>query len=242
MKKIIIACLLIVGSILGLFGGIYAKNIDDAVNSYAQTYVANLVVKTIYETISQYLKDRGIEYFDIVHIDKDQTGNVKYLTVNSGLLNMIKAETTLLLAKKLDELQSKIFYIPIGNILGSRYFSGVGPNLKIKIVPLGYVSSETKNEFISVGINQSKHNISIGYSISLNVVAPFSSASLVHTSLITIAESIIVGDVPNTNITVGSGFNESIKYYVGYWLFLITSKESIEAADEADNDILLFLP
>ena len=213
MKKRLFVFLFIVLMILGLFICSYSKNVDDVINSYANNYVSNMLVKLLYESINEYLSEKGVEYFDIVRIEKDTNGNVETLTVNSGILNRIRSESTVILVDKLEKLSTKDFFIPLGNIVGSRLFSGVGPNIKIKIIPLGYVSSEMKNEFYSVGINQSKHNISIKYTLSLNVVAPFTSASTTHSSIVTIAESIIIGDIPNTNVTVGSGFNEEIKYY-----------------------------
>ena len=214
MKRKIIVFLLIIGIILALICFVYLKKIDEVVDMYANTYVSNLTTKMLYETINEYISENGIDYFDIVELDKDNNGNVKALTVDSGLLNKIRAETSMILAERLDELNNKDFSIPLGNIISSPFLSGKGPKVKIKIVPLGYVTSETINDFYSVGINQSIHTISINYSISVNVVAPFSEASTSQTSKITIAESIIIGDVPNTNITVGSGFSETIKYYV----------------------------
>lgn len=214
MRKKIILFLLIICFALTFIGIVYSKKIDSVVNAYANTYVSNLITKMLYETIGKYISEKGIEYLDIVEFDKDDNGNIKALTVNSGLLNVIRSETSLQFANQLDILENRDFYIPFGNIISSKMFSGLGPKVKIKIVPLGYVTSETINDFYSVGINQSLHNISINYSITINVVAPFSSASTTQTAKITIAESIIIGDVPNTNITVGSGFSETTKFII----------------------------
>lgn len=213
MKKVIVI-IIVFALIVALFIGEYCNNIDDIVNDYAETYVSNLAIRMFYETLDKYLSEKGVDYFDIVSIEKDSNGNAKVLSVNTGLLTRIRSETTIILTNQLDSLQYKDFTIPIGTILKSRFFSGQGPKIKIKIVPLGYITSETKNEFNSVGINQSKHTISITYNFALNVIAPFSSASIVHSSTITIAESVIIGDVPNTNITVGNNMANEEKYFV----------------------------
>ena len=213
MKKIFVFAFVVAVLLSAVFVMLYLKNIDESVNMYSENYISNLIVKTLYETLDEYLSLKGIDYFDVVKIDKDINGNVKTLTIDSGMLNKIRSETTVILTEKLENLCMKDFNIPIGNVISSRILSGMGPKIKIKIIPLGFVSSEMKNEFYSVGINQSKHNISIIYNFTLSVLAPFSSASTTHSATITIAESIIIGDVPNTNITVGSGFSETIKYY-----------------------------
>ncbi len=199
---------------IGLNCGLYYKNIDDVVEDYAETYVSNLAVRILFETLEEYLKEKGINYFDIVTINTDTEGNAKVLTVNSGLLTKIRSETSILLTDKFDNLKKKNLSIPLGTLYNSKLLSGIGPSIKIKIVPLGYITSETKNEFVSVGINQSKHNISIIYNITLNVLAPFASASITQTQSITIAESIIIGDVPNTSITVGEGSSAKTDYYI----------------------------
>ena len=83
-----------------------------------------------------------------------------------------------------------------GNFTGNDFFSGIGPNVKLRVMPAGTVMTEFKTEFISAGINQTRHRVYISVVCHMRVVAPFASDDVVVDNSVTVAETILIGEVP----------------------------------------------
>lgn len=83
-------------------------------------------------------------------------------------------------------------------MLGINVFSGYGPDISIKLVPLGNIETKFDTNFSSEGINQTKHTIYMNIQSAITVVAPFIGSSVNCNSSVTVAETIIVGDIPAT--------------------------------------------
>ena len=62
------------------------------------------------------------------------------------------------------------------------------------------VNSSLENEFISVGINQTMHKIYIDATIDLSVMVPGYESVVSVSTTVLIAETVIVGKVPDTYI------------------------------------------
>ena len=84
-----------------------------------------------------------------------------------------------------------------GNFTGNSLFSGIGPNIKIRVMPAGTVTTEFKTEFLSAGINQTRHRVYVSVVCHMRVVAPFASDNVVVDNSVTVAETILIGEVPS---------------------------------------------
>ncbi|HHX58006.1 MAG TPA: sporulation protein YunB, partial [Clostridiales bacterium] len=74
--------------------------------------------------------------------------------------------------------------------------------LKIKIIPKGNVKTNLKSEFTPAGINQTRHRILIDITVQLLIVMP-SKSEIAEISIdYVLAETIIVGDVPENYINM----------------------------------------
>ena len=62
---------------------------------------------------------------------------------------------------------------------------------------------DLKNELISAGINQTKHQIKLDVVIDIDVILPWSTVSTRVDSEILVAETVVVGRVPETYFNVG---------------------------------------
>ena len=74
----------------------------------------------------------------------------------------------------------------------------IQPKIDIKTVPAGSVDVKFKSEFISTGINQTKHSIILEVSTSVVVLAPFYTSTETFVNSIVVAETIIVGEIPSS--------------------------------------------
>ena len=78
------------------------------------------------------------------------------------------------------------------------YWLGVGPQLVVKIIPVGVVHTDYKTEFLSSGINQTRHRIYIEIKSKMTVVAPFTNESVEVVTNVNVAETVLIGNVPQT--------------------------------------------
>ena len=94
--------------------------------------------------------------------------------------------------------------INIGTFSGIPFFIGRGPAITLKLVPIGAVSSNFVSNFDSVGINMTKHTLYLYINVHVSIVLPIKSYEIYSTNQVMLAESIIVGKVPEVYLNGGS--------------------------------------
>jgi len=88
--------------------------------------------------------------------------------------------------------------IPLGNIIGGSLLSGRGPGIGFRVVTLGNPSATFSNQFVTAGINQTKHQIMLEIEIHVNILVPGHATRETITTQMLVAETVIVGEVPGT--------------------------------------------
>ncbi|MNI76096.1 Sporulation protein YunB [compost metagenome] len=93
--------------------------------------------------------------------------------------------------------------IPIGYISKNVILSNLGPSVKVRMLPIGSVKTNYISEFESAGINQTRHKIYLEVETSIKVIIATKSDEVQIKNTIPVAETIIVGKVPTTNLDFG---------------------------------------
>ena len=68
----------------------------------------------------------------------------------------------------------------------------------MQILPVGAVHTSFQSEFESAGINQTRHKVYLQLSASIRIVIPTGAKTTNVTANMLVAESIIVGKVPES--------------------------------------------
>jgi len=113
-------------------------------------------------------------------------------------VNRLKTEIVEDVLESLSQINHSELAIPLGNLTGADILSGRGPKVPIRIVPLGVVEANFSNEFVSAGINQTRHQIMMEIHVDVSVLFPGYSAEKKVTTQICVAETVIVGNVPDS--------------------------------------------
>jgi sporulation protein YunB len=100
--------------------------------------------------------------------------------------------------KSMSELNTQRLSIPVGTLFGGELLTGRGPKLPLKLMISNSVLSEFKNSFDEAGINQTRHEIMLELTADIYVVLPGYKTSAQVKTNISVAETIIVGKVPDT--------------------------------------------
>ena len=139
-----------------------------------------------------------IDYNDIVTIMKDNNGNITMVKANALSINRISVELTTDIQNAFENENQTSIYIPIGSIFGNEILSNIGPKIPIQINPTGVVTTQFRSEFEAAGINQTIHRIYLYTVCKINIITPLRTMSNEVTSEVIVAESVIVGPVPDS--------------------------------------------
>lgn len=188
--------MIILLSTIAIFIIYLIKIITPTIQTLCENKSKAIALQVTTQTVKEFLKD--VDYDELMNLTYDSNGKISSLNADVTNMNKISAEISYKIQEKLEAIQKSTINIPIGKLLGWSIFSGYGPNITIKLVPAGNVAATFKTEFSSEGINQTKHTIYIEIITNVLTVAPFVSQIVSFSNNLKIAETIIVGDIPET--------------------------------------------
>jgi sporulation protein YunB len=146
----------------------------------------------------------GVKYNDLITITKDDAGKIQLIQANAVLINRLAQDTARTSELQLSKIGEQGINIPIGTLSGLTIFTGQGPSIVVKVVPAGSVVCEFMSEFENAGINQTRHKIYLEVVTAVLVVLPANNLTIYTNTQVLVAESIIVGEVPNTYLSMDS--------------------------------------
>ncbi len=95
--------------------------------------------------------------------------------------------------------------IPAGNLTGISLLMGRGPKIPVEIITLTSSSIGFQNSIVTAGINQTKHQITLQVNVDIDVLVPWGSKSTHVSTDVLIADTVIVGQVPGTYLSMENG-------------------------------------
>lgn len=158
------------------------------------------------ETLSV-LEPMQLNYEELSRVSRSETGRVTSIEADIAKLNIIKSRLEAKVTGSLKERGAEEIKLPLGSLLGSEYLVGRGPEVRMRLVPIGALHTEYESVFQSAGINQTSHRILLKLTLKLTTVIPLHSAEITVQTNFLLADTIIVGEVPDyyTNITGNDG-------------------------------------
>ncbi len=156
----------------------------------ASSIIENAIVEVLYKN--------GITYSTLVEIEKDKQDRVTTVKADTIKMNMLKSEIGSEISNKILDIDSREISIPLGTILGVSALSGKGPKIKTTVTLASNVTSTINNTFTSAGINQTLHEIYVNVNATIYVIMPKNSATAEVNSNYCIAQTVIIGTVPET--------------------------------------------
>lgn len=154
---------------------------------------------TVNEVLAEEVIAETIDYNDMVSLMTDKNGNITALVTNMANVNYLQAKITNAIVKKFAESDVTKVEIPLGSLFGNAFLSGHGPRISANILSVTNVNTTFRNEFSDAGINQTRHRIMMDVDVTLGILlAGYQNRWDTVTTEITVAETVIVGSVPNT--------------------------------------------
>ncbi len=139
----------------------------------------------------------------VIHVR--ETGERVYLLeADAYRMNALAAACAQAAQDLIAQMGEQGISIPIGTITGVPFLAGRGPKLRVTFIPAGSVQSAFDTEFTSAGINQTLYRVKLRLTASVQIVMPGVYQAVSVTSEASIAESVIVGDVPQVYTDVAN--------------------------------------
>ena len=168
------------------------------VGQLAVARVHVLASQMINDAISETVISQGIRYSDLIYFEKDSNGNITALKTDMAQINALKSNVIRSVNARLTDMKTTDIRIPLGSALNAELLSGRGPRIPIHLAPYAVADASFENSFTTAGINQTRHQILMDITVNIGVLLPGSSTATEVTVQVCVAETVIVGRVPDS--------------------------------------------
>lgn len=207
MRKILrfIIILLAVSLILLV---VFRIKYNDSILSLAKTQVSNTTSDLINDAIDRQIEDGNIQYDRMVYFEKNLDGRITALKTNMSEVNRLKTDILNLINDEILALSTDDLGIPIGSLILPELLSGRGPNIPIQIMSIRNSDASFSSHFTEAGINQTLQQMNMHVSVDVTILVLGKTESFTISSQVVVAETIIVGDVPDTYFQTGGMYEK----------------------------------
>ncbi len=199
-RKLLLGILLALLILLFLFM-VLERNLEDVILNMAYARAEAMATEYLNEAVRDIMVGE-VTYEDMITVRTDAQGRVTMLQANAVRMNELATATALEAQSHLESADAQSISIPLGAALGIPFLSALGPRVQVRIVPVSAVSAAFSTEFESAGINQTRHKIYLSLRATVRLVIPSSVRQVDLAGQMLIAESIIVGAVPQSFVNV----------------------------------------
>lgn len=173
------------------------------INDLARTSVMNTTSDMTNDAITRQIAAGTIAYDRIVYFEKDLDGRITALKTNMSEVNRLKTDVLNIINDEILALDHSDIGIPLGSLFLPELFSGRGPAIPVHILSIRNSDASFSSSFSQAGINQTLHRLNMEVSIDVAVLVLGETSNFIVSSEVVVAETIIVGQVPNTYLQTG---------------------------------------
>ncbi len=147
--------------------------------------------------------DDKIKYTDLVYIEKNDSGDIAFMSTNSLKINTINRQVASATSSLLKSKINQGFILPLGAFTGISFLSGYGSEIRLKVTNSPSVICKFSSTFTSVGINQTLHSIYLDVICTIKLHMPLNDYTSTCKTQMLISETVLVGKVPDIYLKDG---------------------------------------
>lgn len=194
-------------ALLLLAGLLYFRfKFHGAIRDLAETQVRNATSDLINDAIDRQIEQENIKYDRIVYFEKDLNGRITALKTNMSEVNRLKTDILNLINDEILALDTSDLGIPLGSLLLPELMSGRGLEIPVRILSIRNSDASFTSDFREAGINQTLQQLNMEVCVDVTTLVLGQTAVFTVSSQVVVAETIIVGQVPDTYLQTG-GYN-----------------------------------
>ena len=185
---------------------VFRSRYREIIGQLAETQVKNTTSDLTNDAIAKQIADGIIQYDRIVFFEKDLEGRITALKTNMSEINRLKTDILNIINDEILALDTSDIGIPMGSLFLPELMSGKGPVIPVHILSIRNSDAVFSSNFVQAGINQTLHQLIMVVSVDVAILVLGQTGSFTVTSEVVVAETVIVGDVPNTFLQTGGNY------------------------------------
>lgn len=168
------------------------------VQDLARTQVMNQSSDLINDAITEQIALENVEYDRIIYFEKDLQGKITALKTNISEINKLKTDVLNIINDEILSMDTHDIGIPLGSIILPELFSGKGPYIPVRVISISNSDAQFSSQFSEAGINQTLHQLNMEVSVDVTILVLSQTETFHISSPVVVAETVIVGTVPDT--------------------------------------------
>lgn len=168
------------------------------IHKLAETQVRNSTSDLINDAIDEQIRLGNIQYDRMVYFEKDLNGRITALKTNMSEVNRLKTSILGIINDDILALDTSDLGIPIGSLILPELFSGKGFQIPVLIHSVRNSDASFSSSFSQAGINQTLQQLNLEVMVDVTVLVLGQTKSFTVSSHVVVAETVIVGQVPDT--------------------------------------------
>ena len=185
---------------------VFRLKYNDEIRGLAETQIKNKTSDLINDAIDAQIERGVIQYDRIVYFEKDLNGRITALKTNMSEVNRLKTDILNLINDEILALDTSDLGIPLGSLVLPEIFAGKGLAIPVQILSIRNSDASFSSNFTEAGINQTLQQLNMHISIDVAVLVLGKTNYFTVSSQVVVAETIIVGQVPDTFFQTGGNY------------------------------------
>lgn len=205
LKRLAFRTLFLTAVLLALFLSFRGKY-RNIVSELAVTQAKNTTSDLTNDAIAKQIAAGNIQYDRIVFFEKDLDGRITALKTNMSEVNRLKTDILNIINDEILALDHSDIGVPLGSLFIPEILSGKGPAIPVHILSIRNSDAVFLSDFSQAGINQTLHKLTMEVSVDVAILVLGQTSSFTLTSEVVVAETVIVGQVPDTYLQTGGKY------------------------------------
>lgn len=191
----LIAVLLVICVALLIF---FRIKYQAAIMELAETQIRNSTSDLINDAIDEQIELGNIQYDRMVYFEKDLNGRITALKTNMSEVNRLKTDILGIINDEILALDTSDLGIPVGSLIFPEVLSGRGFQIPVLIHSIRNSDASFSSSFTEAGINQTLQQLTMEVLVDVTILVMGETKSFTVSSHVVVAETVIVGQVPDT--------------------------------------------
>lgn len=192
--------LMCIASSIFLYQFIYNTCYTPLIVERAKLKANSVAQQAINQAVQKRISELNLSSDKFTEITRKEDGTVSTISINSFNVNLFKAGISEYILKELDAFKRQDIIVSPFAFYGYTAFCSF--KTTVIVIPTEILSCDIRSNFVSAGINQTKHSIDIEIEISVKLLLPVSSETMKIKATVPVAQTVIVGIVPDTYTNV----------------------------------------
>lgn len=184
---------------------VISSRLRPQIETLAVSRTVNLISLAIAEEADQSLTEEQLSYEDFISTQTDSDGQVTMLSFRTAESTRFRRQLTERMVARLESIDPDALAIPLGNLTGWMLLSALGPSVRVRVQSVGDVRTTYEQEFVAAGVNQTRHSVYLRVETTVYLLIPGEILPVTAQERVCVAETIIVGNVPDTYLNFKDG-------------------------------------